>query len=113
MWRPKRGDWANVRMMPILLDGHAIVTDNQLREPGDTLDRASLGSSKGDAGMSDTLKLLLDGVRGYEMTPDEIREQAISFAYGNGHIEDARITRDEIARAVDAVYAENEPRPEK
>jgi len=58
--------------------------------------------------MSDELKVLLDRVRGYRMTPEEIREQAISFAYGNGHIEDERVTREGIARAIEAVDGERE-----
>ncbi len=99
--------------MPILLDGHATVTDNRLRDEEQPSPGVKAGSITGGAGMSDTLKTLLEGVRGYQMTPDEVREQAISFAYGNGHIEDARITRDEIARAVDAVYAEAKSRSTK
>ena len=99
--------------MPILLDGHATVIDNRLRKAEQASPEVNAGSSKGSADMSDTLKALLEGVRGYQMTPEEVREQAISFAYGNGHIEDVRITRDEIARAVDAVYAEVKSRPTK
>jgi hypothetical protein len=63
--------------------------------------------------MSDELKALLDRVRGYRMTPEEIREQAISFAYGNGHIEDERVTREGITRAVAALYGERKARSTK
>jgi hypothetical protein len=31
------------------------------------------------------------------MTPDQLREQRRSFAYGNTHIENERITREMIA----------------
>jgi hypothetical protein len=63
--------------------------------------------------MSDELKRLLDLLPDRQMTPEEIREQAISFAYGNGHIEDSRITREDIARAVDEIYGVREPRSTK
>jgi hypothetical protein len=53
--------------------------------------------------MSDELKATLEGLRGYRMTPDELRAQAISFAYGNGHLEDSRVTREGITRAVDSL----------
>jgi hypothetical protein len=51
--------------------------------------------------MSDELKALIEGLRlrAYRMTPEEIREQAIDFAYGNGHVEDPRVTREGVARA--------------
>jgi hypothetical protein len=63
--------------------------------------------------MSDELKRLLDQLPDRQMTPEEIREQAISFAYGNGHIEDSRISREDIARAVDNMYGVREPRSAK
>ena len=49
--------------------------------------------------MSDDLKALLEKVRHYRMTPSELREQAIDFAYGNGVFEDQRVTREGVARA--------------
>ncbi len=67
-------------------------------------------TEEGGGVMSDELRALLDKVRGYRMTPEEIREQAISFAFGNGHIEDERITRESIARAVDALYGDRQAR---
>ena len=85
---------------PVVAQQHAAVA----------ADDASAGE---DTVMSDELKALLDRVRGYRMTPEEIREQAISFAYGNGHIEDPRITREGIARAVDALYGERNVHPAK
>ncbi len=39
------------------------------------------------------------------MTEADWREQAINFAYHNGHIEDKRITREGVARAYDAATA--------
>jgi hypothetical protein len=49
--------------------------------------------------MSDELRALVEKVRHYRMTPEELAAQAISFAYGNGHIEDDRVTREGVARA--------------
>jgi hypothetical protein len=80
------------------------------QQPAVGVDDAPAGA---DTVMSDELKALLDQVRGYRMTPEEIREQAISFAYGNGHIEDPRVTREGITRAVDAVYGERKAHPAK
>jgi hypothetical protein len=53
----------------------------------------------GGAAMSEELKALIERARHYPMTPQEIREQVIDFAYGNGHLEDQRVTREGIARA--------------
>jgi hypothetical protein len=88
------------------LTEEAALADNQVvaqQQPAVAVDDASAAE---DMVMSDELKALLDRVRGYRMTPEEIREQAISFAFGNGHIEDSRVTREGIARAVDALYGE-------
>jgi SOS response regulatory protein OraA/RecX len=49
--------------------------------------------------MSDELKALIERARRNQMTPQEIREQVIDFAYGNGYFEDQRVTREGIARA--------------
>ncbi len=49
--------------------------------------------------MSEELKALIERARQYEMTPEEIREQVIDFAYGNCHFEDQRVTREGITRA--------------
>jgi hypothetical protein len=38
------------------------------------------------------------------MTPDEIREQRRSFAYGNCHIENDRITREMVAEADERLF---------
>jgi hypothetical protein len=49
--------------------------------------------------MSEEMKALVERARQYRMTPEEIREQVIDFAYGNCHFEDQRVTREGIARA--------------
>jgi len=48
--------------------------------------------------MTDALKTLLDAARKVEMTPDDIEEQRVSFAYGNTKIENDRITRETVLR---------------
>jgi hypothetical protein len=58
--------------------------------------------------MTKDLEQLIERARGIEMTPDQLREQRRSFAYGNTHIENDRITREMIA-AVD-VKVESERR---
>jgi len=58
--------------------------------------------------MSDELKSLIERLRDYRMTPEEIREQAIDFAYGNGHIEDSRVTREGVARAAAELDSQRE-----
>jgi hypothetical protein len=47
------------------------------------------------------LQELVDRARKIEMTPEQLREQRRSFAYGNTHIENDRITREMVA-ALDA-----------
>ncbi len=49
--------------------------------------------------MTDELKALVEKARHYRMTPQELAAQTISFAYGNGHIEDERVTREGVTRA--------------
>jgi hypothetical protein len=82
--------------MPILLDGHATVTDNQANQ------------ESAGVPMSEEVKALVEKLRFYRMTPEEQREQAIDFAYGNGHFEDPRITREGIARAASEVDGQDE-----
>ena len=48
--------------------------------------------------MSERLLALIERARKITMTPQDIEEQRISFAYGNGHYEDHRITRELVAR---------------
>jgi hypothetical protein len=40
------------------------------------------------------------------MTEEQLREQRLSFVYGNTHIENARITREMVAAADAKVMAE-------
>jgi hypothetical protein len=47
--------------------------------------------------MTKDLQELVDLARKIEMTPDQLREQRRSFAYGNTHIENDRITREMVA----------------
>jgi hypothetical protein len=46
--------------------------------------------------MTKDLQELIERARGIEMTPAQLREQRRSFAYGNTHIENERITREMI-----------------
>jgi hypothetical protein len=47
--------------------------------------------------MTKDLQELIDRARKIEMTDDQLREQRRSFAYGNTHIENDRITREMVA----------------
>ncbi len=50
--------------------------------------------------MSDqTLDRLIDQARKYRMTPEEQEAQIQSFAYGNTHLENDSITREDISQA--------------
>lgn len=49
--------------------------------------------------MTDELKLLIETTRSYKVSPQELKEQAISFAYGNGRLSNEKITREGVARA--------------
>ena len=42
---------------------------------------------------------LVERARKIEMTPDQLKAQRQSFAYGNTHIENERITREMVAEA--------------
>jgi hypothetical protein len=47
--------------------------------------------------MTQDLKELIERARKIEMSPEQIGEQRRSFAYGNTHIENERITREMVA----------------
>ena len=47
--------------------------------------------------MTKELQELVDRARQIEMTADQLRVQRRSFAYGNTHIENSRITREMVA----------------
>jgi hypothetical protein len=50
--------------------------------------------------MGNDLEQLVAAARKIEMTPEQVREQRRSFAYGNTNIENSRITR-ELVNEVD------------
>jgi hypothetical protein len=58
--------------------------------------------------MSERLLALIERARKVTMTPQDIEEQRISFAYGNTHYEDHRITRELVARYVSSLTAEEQ-----
>jgi hypothetical protein len=58
-------------------------------------------SGSGGNVMSKELMQLIERFRGYRMSEEELREQAIDFAYGNGHFEDPRVTLEGVTRAAD------------
>jgi hypothetical protein len=49
--------------------------------------------------MPDDLLALIEKARQVRMTPQELQEQRISFAYGNANYEDKRVTREEVVRS--------------
>ena len=62
--------------------------------------------SKGKS-MSKALEELIAKAQKVRMTDEELREQRLSFVYGNTHIENARITREMVAEADQKVAEEN------
>jgi hypothetical protein len=56
--------------------------------------------------MSKKLEELVVRTRKITMTPDQLREQRRSFAYGNTNIENERITREMVAKADRKIEAE-------
>lgn len=57
--------------------------------------------------MTEALEALIAKAQKVKMTDGQLREQRLSFVYGNTHIENARITREMVA-AADARVAEEE-----
>ena len=53
--------------------------------------------------MSEHLQKLLDASRGRVMSEAEKEAQRRSFAYGNAHIENARVTRAMVDRAAEKI----------
>lgn len=51
--------------------------------------------------MTDKLQTLIDAARNRPMTEGEQEEQRRSFAYGNAHIENDRVTRAMVDEAAD------------
>ncbi len=56
--------------------------------------------------MTEALEALIAKARKVTMTEEQLREQRLSFVYGNTHIENARITREMVAAADAKVMAE-------
>lgn len=51
--------------------------------------------------MTDKLQELIDAARNRPMSESEQEEQRRSFAYGNAHIENDRVTREMVDQAAD------------
>ena len=51
--------------------------------------------------MNAKLQSLIDASRGKPMSPEEQEAQRRSFAYGNAHIENERVTRQMVDEAAD------------
>jgi hypothetical protein len=56
--------------------------------------------------MTKDLQELVERTRKIEMTPEQIGEQRRSFAYGNTHIENERITRQMVADLDSRLHAQ-------
>jgi hypothetical protein len=48
---------------------------------------------------SPELDALLEAALSHEMTPEELREQRVSFAYGNLAIDDPAVTKEDVREA--------------
>jgi len=57
--------------------------------------------------MSKELQVLLDAARKVTMTSDEHEQQRRSFAYGNTHIENERITKETINKAAESLAGDD------
>jgi hypothetical protein len=57
--------------------------------------------------MTEALEALIAKAQKVQMTEGQLREQRLSFVYGNTHIENDRITR-EMVEAADAKVAQEE-----
>lgn len=53
--------------------------------------------------MSDDLQKLIDASRGKPMTEAQKEAQRRSFAYGNAHIENTRVTREMVDAAAEKI----------
>lgn len=56
--------------------------------------------------MTDALKILIETARQIRMTPSERESQRRSFAYGNTHFENERITREMVDREAEKLVRE-------
>jgi hypothetical protein len=60
--------------------------------------------------MPTELEMLLEAARLHEFTPEEKEEHRRSFAYGNTHIENERITREIIDREAENIRSSQGPK---
>lgn len=58
--------------------------------------------------MTGALEALIAKAQRVRMTEGQMREQRLSFVYGNTHIENSRITRDMVAAADEKVAQEEQ-----
>lgn len=56
--------------------------------------------------MTEALEALIQKAQKVQMTESQMREQRLSFVYGNTHIENDRITREMVAEADEKVERE-------
>jgi hypothetical protein len=56
--------------------------------------------------MTDALEALIAKAQKVKMTDRQLREQRLSFVYGNTHIENERITREMVVEADEKVARE-------
>lgn len=57
--------------------------------------------------MSEHLTQLMEAARGRAMSSEEKEAQRRSFAYGNAHIENDRVTREMVAEAAEKLSKSN------
>lgn len=58
--------------------------------------------------MTDALEALIAKAKKVQMTDEQMREQRLSFVYGNTYIENSRITREMVAEADEKVTREEQ-----
>lgn len=63
--------------------------------------------------MTAALEALIAKARTITMTEAQLREQRLSFVYGNTHIENERITREMVAEADEKVSLERSAQAER
>ncbi len=63
--------------------------------------------------MNDRLKALIEKARHVEMTPEQVEEQRISFAFGNTNLENAEITREDVIRSSEILKETQQPPAER
>ena len=70
--------------------------------------RSTAGKRDRRVAMTEALEALIEKAQKVQMTESQMREQRLSFVYGNTHIENERITREMVARADEKVAREEE-----